>query len=226
MYETMHYMSIWELAHRWVDADPMTTEGSPIPLAVQPMLRALSYAVASGRLPASRPAYVTWDEPGPYTPRIEALFDHEKSELTQADLDVLFSSSPNRKVLDELFVGLYNVFNWAVEQSPKIDFPDFIVPEWAWTNKGEGEKPKEQIEVKNRRPHEEALDKAHCQGAAIALWNLHPDMPIAQVSEHQAYLMAGGKNYSDTTRYKWAREVAPESVKGRAGRPKAENKQP
>lgn len=39
------YLSIWEIAHRWHDADPNLTDPKALPLPVQDMLRKLSYAL-------------------------------------------------------------------------------------------------------------------------------------------------------------------------------------
>ncbi|MGA7180899.1 MAG: hypothetical protein WBX11_15125 [Thiobacillaceae bacterium] len=223
MYETMGYMSIWELAHRWVDADPMTPIGSPVPLTAQPILRALSHAVATGKLLASKPFYVDLSGVENETGGTEAIFDRFHSiPKSDGDVDALLSCAPNRAILDGWFVDLSDAFYWAATQKPPLDVPGFLIPEWAKAKHkgGEAAETEKAAEFPNsRRPMVEMLDKAMCQGAAIALWNIYPEMPIAQVCKHPAYLKAGAKNYVETTRRNWAHEVAPESVKNRRGRP-------
>jgi hypothetical protein len=226
MYETMQYMSVWELAHRWVEADPMTPIGSPIPLAVQPVLRALSYAVATGKLPATDPIFLEVRERDSENPSHEAMFVSDyNAPLSVSTLDTLLSCTPDRKVLDGIFVDSGDVFYWVTRQNPIPSFPDFIVPQWAWTKENKST----QAEIEDspspvRRPAEEMIDRATCQGVAICLWSSEPDMQIARVSNHPVFLKAGGSKYSENTRYKWAREVAPDPVKNRPGRPKNSEK--
>lgn len=225
MFASMEYMSLWELAHRWEDADPMTPPGTPVPLQVQPILRCLSHAVAKGKLYACRPIYWEPDDthPDDPNPRVEAVFSSQHNELpTTADLDVLLSCAPDRKVLDGLFVALSDAFYWAVRQNPPLPIPDFIIPPSARSKERQEAKPQGPVATATpRRPMEELLDKAASQGAAKALWKIHPEMPITHVCEHPGFLEAGARNYSEVTRRNWAREVAPQSVKERVGRPKA-----
>lgn len=221
MYESMGCMSIWELAHRWVDENPMVPDNSPIPLNVQPILRALSSAVARGQLLGLPVRIFELQESNPDDPTYEAVIDPQHYfPMSVETLDALISTEPNRKVLDGVFVQFVDVFYWVTKQRPIPDFPDFIVPEWAWSKT---EKPPNNEQTTpaqtSRRPKEELISKALCQGAATALWHEHPDMPIAQVSKHGSLIKLLGKDYEETTRYRWVREVAPESVKNRPGRP-------
>jgi hypothetical protein len=227
MLDNIGHMSIWELAHRWVDADPMVPAGTPIPLAVQPILRALSYAVATGSLYAARPDCfaIGYVDPNDPDPQCYAVFDRRWNEkLEVGQLASLLSSSPNRDVLDGIYVSLDDAFYWAVRRDEPLDFPGFIIPPEA-RPKGQTNVPRDDVQPVpgTRRPQGELLDKAGAQGAALALWSEHPEMPIAQVCEHPAFLQAGGRNYNEVTRSNWARNVAPDGVKNRPGRPRGGN---
>lgn len=43
---TFDHLSIWEIAHRWHDVDPASTDPKQLPLSVQDTLRALTFAVS------------------------------------------------------------------------------------------------------------------------------------------------------------------------------------
>lgn len=217
MYESMSYMSIWELAHRWENADPMTPAGASIPLSVQPTIRALSSAVASGHLAPFRPvvyrhASATNDEIGT---GVEFL---NSTPLDELEAQILISGELNREILSSLYIHLESAFFWAAGHG--FEVPDFIVPKDAWDTNSDAATPFDLKEFsRQRRPRGEIETKAMCQGVAITLWDMNPEMRIAHVSEHELFLKVGGSNYSENTRRAWAREVAPESIKSKPGRP-------
>ena len=220
MLEILEYMSIWELAHRWEDADPMTPPNTPIPLNVQPILRALSYSVATGTLWATRPIFF-----GP----ADATDDDEFTEVVfesshntgpnSAEILTLLTGEFDRKLLSELFISTASAFYWAIKRDDPISVPDFIIPQFARVKTATGSSVAKPSKTKpNRRPEGELFDKATCQGAAKAIWRFLPDLPIAQVCEHPAFLEAGGRNYQAAARRRWAKEVAPPTLSREPGR--------
>lgn len=220
-------MSVWELSHRWVGADPMVPKDSPIPMAVQPILRALSYAIATGELCATRPLAMSVEDahPDDPDPPWTVEFGSRSGSLPGSrELYALLSCTPNRDVLDNLFVSIYEAFYWAVRRGEPLEVPDFLIPLHARVaGKPEAETGAANAQAPtNRRPVDELMDKAGAQGAALALWSEHPEMRIGQVCAHAVFLKAGGQNYGKVTRRRWAREVAPDAVKNRPGRPKTE----
>lgn len=224
MYASMESMSIWELAHRWVGADPMTPDGSPIPITVQPVLRAVSRALASREIAGSHVVVCHIEEfdlgVAEYVADFGSYPDHP---VSSEDILGILSCSPNRSLLDSIFVSLESVFHWVTRKPVALPTPDFLVPIWAWKPKSADKAAEEdsqpnKTEPSKRRPMEELLDKAMCQGAAIALWDVHPNFRISNVCAHPAYLKAGASKYSEKTRRNWAIEVAPSHIKGRDGR--------
>jgi hypothetical protein len=119
MLSLMGSMSIWELAHRWVGADPMTPNGSPIPTTVQPPLRALSRAVASREIPASHVVVYSIEESEPGESEYVADFGtYPALPVSSEDILGILSCSPDRKLLDSIYVPLESVFHWVSKYPP------------------------------------------------------------------------------------------------------------
>lgn len=124
----------------------------------------------------------------------------------------------------DLLLGVYldqtEVMRWCFNAGKELpDFwfePDEVQAQWEFLNRGR----LTAASTPKLRPDQE--DKAKCQGIARGLWKQHPDMTIADMARRREILVEGnGKAYTGkNTLRNWLKEVAPEAVRKRRGRPK------
>ncbi len=69
------------------------------------------------------------------------------------------------------------------------------------------------------------IDKMICQAVAKTLWDVYPEMNIADMCKHRAIQnYAGGKNYVSKTLRRWFQEIDLRDPKKKIGRPRKNNK--
>ena len=220
MVKFVSHTSLWELAHHWEEADPFRSTIETMPPKVLEILRLLSFAVASGRLYAVHPevevkAFTNGEV-------LEVVFHDELCAGPSRDeLLRLVKCTADQELLSSLFVTLHSVFMWACDDD--LPIPEFVVPPEYWVKGAEPDKPKEEAAgpANLRRSRAEFMDKATVQGAAIALWDASPEMPLAQMAKHPVIERLVGQHYVLETKRAWVSEVAPKTVSRKPGRPKA-----
>ena len=218
------YLSIWEVAHRWRECNPDTSDPANLPLNVQDAIRYICRGILDGEItlleivvmkPVEEKGHIGsrsklepfWVSNPP--PEIEKALYREYGKIT----------------LNSYFIEYENLFNYCVhEQSQRsgscvqLDFPDcwwsFISSGYSSVDESENpETPQEQLEPQILRPSN--IHKLICQAIAKTLWDSHPDMTIAAMTEHRAILEYGsGKYYKGkNTLRDWLSEVAPAEVR-------------
>ncbi len=202
------YMSLWEISHRWHDGIPLEDERS-VTREIRDTLIVLLGAVMNSRI-ALYEETVGW--PVEVSPKRDPSVFVESVEELPAEFEEMFLTGIyDRKLLAYYRVSLSGVFWWAVNSG--FSFPDFLIPAEAFMKEGPPT-----IQAK---PRPEAEDKARCQEISQRKWKQNPLTRIAEMARDQEVRRQGnGGLYEEPTLLRWLREVAPEGVKGRPGRPR------
>jgi hypothetical protein len=107
-------------------------------------------------------------------------------------------------IFPEVEESVFSSINTIVDKSDFLRFikdRGFPVHRTLW----ESVRPEEAKEPKLRSEQE---TKLICQGIAIALWNMNPDMTITDMANQELLLTkGGGKMYSEKTRRGWVSDV-------------------
>ena len=122
-------LSIWELAHRWHDAIPSSSDDSSVTREIRDTLLALVdgvlyhginvYLFTTRGLDVIRRSAVA----GPLC--------EVPSEIAAEDFEDMFETGVlDRKVLQNYSLMLEDVFEWCVHEG--FEPPDFAIPEWAY----------------------------------------------------------------------------------------------
>jgi len=207
MTRTPQFLSILDVAHHWCDV-PVPVELGPLPPSVRNMVTALLGALLNGRLGVYEPTVVRVPVPG-LVEQI-SLYMHPIEELPVKLEEMFCSGIYDAKVLATLRLRVEEVFMWAADGTG--DIPDFCIPEWAWS------KPEQSNATTKVRP--EAEDKRKCQEIARQRWAEDDEIRIAEMARTREIQIEGnGALYQPVTVIGWLREVAPDAVRNRRGRP-------
>lgn len=210
------YLSLWELAHRWHDAVPSTTDDSSVTREIRDTLLTLIEGVVSSKINVYDVS-VAWivDGEKKHSP---ALYEFPVEEVPQEFEEMFNSSIFHRDILQTYCMSVEGVFYWCMRDG--YDPPDFCIPDAAYT-----EAKIEPTPHAKARPQEE--DKAKCQEIAARKWAENPGIRIAAMARDKEIRVEGnGGQYRPPTMLAWLREIAPDTVKGKPGRPRKENIQP
>jgi hypothetical protein len=215
------YLSVWEIANRWQNVDPNKSDPDNLPLEVQDSLRFLCGEVLRGlRL---------YDERVAWQPDENDRSDGPERWISTGAIPPAIGDCANKRKYDKVVLDsckLNRVELFYNQTAGGHPFPDFWFHDSLWARIGLQfiDAPAEQRSnsspaVSNRR---DLIDKSICQAVAKTLWDIDPNLNIAQMARHtsiQKY--GGGSNYKgkDTLR-NWLREVAPAHKKNKPGRPK------
>lgn len=226
------YLSIWEISHRWRDSNPDQTNPENLPLAVQDAIRYICGAILSGRLEMFDIA-ISSNE------RSDSSLSHFRSEVIRFHPQTLPPEVENclyrkydKEVLSSYFIEASSFFDYCLNDqvvyseisNSHVDYPScwsiFIEGAMATDSDYDNEGGLLSVQQPTCRPSQ--IDKLVCQAIARTLWDEHPTMTIAAMTQHKAIQeYGGGKLYSGkNTLRDWLREVAPDDVK-KPGRPKA-----
>lgn len=225
------YLSIWEIAHRWRDANPDKTDPADLPLNVQDTIRYICRGALDGQLALLHLVVMS--------PVGENDGSHFRSEIRPYHVDEIPHELENalyrkydKEALNSYFVESENLFDYCLYQQVQcssngntyVDFPSCWshlngYPSFPESEPYDSEPP--QLQPQSLRPSQ--VDKQICQAIAKTLWEIYPTMTIAAMTEHRAILIHGnGKLYQGkNTLRDWLSEVAPEDVKKPGRRPKA-----
>ncbi|HNA29046.1 MAG TPA: hypothetical protein PLQ64_07095 [Thiobacillaceae bacterium] len=227
MLHQIEILSVWEIGHRWVGYDPDKTDSADLPLPVKDAFRQLIQAIRHDRLPVCNEVGIQGKT---YIFSRSTGRSRTLEEVLGALEDNYFVRRYERELLDSIYLAQWDVGTWASDEG--IPLPDFWFPP-DWVEKRFNPEPdaggmRGEIDDADQPENAPALkasqaDKLVCQGIARALWDIDPVMTIADMCKHKAIQQYGnGRHYKgkDTLR-NWLSEVAPATVKGRRGRPRA-----
>lgn len=216
------YLSIWEVAHRWHKVDPNKTDPQNLPFEVQDALRFLARAVLSGKVPLLDEVFTTDPKEGRYVKREHFVFEIEQipSEFEACVNERKY----DKTILDAYLISRIDLFRMTVFEG--YPFPDFwfddsiLIALGGHVSEKTDPEPKAQ-NLANARTS--VIDKSICQAVAKTLWDIYPNMNITRMTKHPSILKyGGGSNYlGKNTLRDWLREVAPEHLKNKPGRPKS-----
>jgi hypothetical protein len=221
------HLSIWEVAHRWANLDPDHSDPKQLPIAVKDAFRRIAKAVQLEHIPLCNEVGIQGRN---YIYSRSTGKRIESEECFSALDDCLHRRRFDRDLLSLIYLPQWEFGAWLCGE--RMPLPDFWFPEeWCKQNAARLGLPEEQDAEINDQPKVQKnpinaqVDKQLCQAIARTLWDQTPNMTIAAVCRHKAVLQYGnGSLYKgkDTLR-NWLREVAPEAVRGRRGRPRNPN---
>lgn len=214
------YLSIWEIAHRWHNIDPNKTDPQNLSFEIQDTLRFLCLAVLAGKISLNDQAFISIDHKS-HTERQRRFF--EVQDLPEDIENCATSRNYSKEVLDAYLIDRIELFRWtAIEERA---FPDFWMDDSMLIAIGDysPESSDQSSKAKNMASaRTSVIDKSICQAIARTLWDIKPEMRIAEMARHKAIQQYGnGRLYTGkNTLADWLREVAPEHIKNKPGRPK------
>lgn len=216
-----NYLSLWEIAHRWHNADPNKTDPENLPFEIQDTLRYLSRLVLAGKLYLHEQLFISIKNDHGNVKNQSHLIGC--GEIPPAYEECVTERKYTKKVLDIYLIDRVDLFRFSVINDEP--FPDFwwdasiVVTVGGHYTENSDPASKTQILAAARIS---IIDKSICQAVAKTLWEIYPDMNITRMTKHPSILKyGGGSNYpGKNTLRDWLREVAPEHLKNKPGRPK------
>jgi len=222
MINTLPRLSVWEIACRVNELDPSAIDIKNVPLKLKDALKSITRAIH-------------YDENMMVLNNRGIENHHAINQKTGKRYDTeviheLMSDCYEKDIFDKEFLeSVYiedeNFAKWCLNKN--IPLPLFWFPN--------GWEPYEHENVINTEKSPESenipvlptlkgsqIDKIVCQGIGRTLWDIYPNLTIADMCKHEAIQRYGnGKLYIGAhTLRDWLSEVAPENIKGKKGRPK------
>lgn len=212
-------LSVWEIAHRWQNANPNNTDPENLPFALQDTIRFLCRLLLQGKLGLYDEVFITT---GNAPVKREAFIVEQKMlprEIEIAVTDRKFT----KKILDGYLIDRFQLFDCSLND--QWEFPDFWLDDElirAFGGVVDSAAPSmltKELKLDSARSF---IDKNACQAVAKALWDIDPNINITQMTKHPSVLNhGGGKNYKGKhTLRDWLYEIVPEHLKNRRGRPR------
>ena len=201
------FRTIWELAHLWAGAAPDKTDPQNLSDVVFDKLQKLIWAFLRAKIGLRRKSGYKVDQEDWYI--LVFNLNRTRVRLVRA----VTSRQFERKFLDSLFVMRSEVLKLCADEfiaPPGIWAADMVLPN--------GEDAPKPI---NGRHRDDEVNKQLCQGIALTLWDIDPQIHPAHMAKHHAILMYGnGRLYKgDDTVRGWINEVDPQKIVRKTGRP-------
>jgi hypothetical protein len=198
------YLSIWDAAHHWHNLPAPNAGDALMAPGARDTATALLHAVLDGSLVVYEPIVLEVGEedwPG------SRIYMHAEETTPAAIAEAYVSGVYDRKLLAYYRLSSESLFLWLARAG--IEIPAFIpIPEWASTKS---------VQLVQRP---DVADRQTCQAIAIRIWADKPQLRIAEMARTPEIQVEGnGRLYQEATLIRWLREVAPQGVRGRAGRP-------
>ena len=214
------YLSVWEIAHRWQNANPNNTDPENLPFALQDAIRFLCRQLLQGKLSLYHLVVIAPEEG---TGKREIRYIEQKTLPSEIKLAVT-DREYIKKNLDVYLIDRFQLFDCSLND--QWDFPDFWFDDEIMYAFGGVPSSSDQSTLTKQLKLDSArsfIDKNACQAVAKALWDIDPNINIAQMTKHPSILNhAGGKNYKGKhTLRNWLYEIVPDHLKNRRGRPRA-----
>ena len=213
------YLSVWEIAHRWCNQDPNKTDPENLSIEIQDKIRFLCRAVLNDDIYLLEEIFVSSNDN--YGNVRNEGFMHEIKIIPSAYECSVSERKYNKKALDGYLISQVVLFNFTSHDNHP--FPDFWWDDSIIIALGGhiSESSPSTKEQKVFTARTSVIDKSICQAVAKTLWDIDPNINITKMTQHPSVLnYGGGKNYlGKNTLRDWLREVAPEHIKNKRGRP-------
>jgi hypothetical protein len=240
MYVMEHWLSIWEIAHRWSGHDPDHTDQNKLPLEVQDCLRSLTRALAvyeefhvhsENGIKCCNPSDVVkieeynLDEPD-LTTREEGYWEHydartKKFNNAVNDLDLCYKKRKyDKQKLEDIFLTKPEVYSFAKDKG--LPIPEFWISELEikeFDSHSVSEIPQNpdlvDERVRSGRPKIGDMDRLVCRAVASAFWSKDSEMTIQAIIDHPVTNIHGNSNAytSKNTVRNWIKELNPKKKK-------------
>ena len=203
------YFSILDVAFGWHGIPVPTTFRRALPPVVRITAAVLLRAIVDARLAVYEPAKVTAADAE--KPRRASVVMKEVEGTPSILAEMSTSGGYDPKVLAHYRLSMDELYVWAVGED--LDPPALSVPSWTCV-----ERPATAGEPRKLRP--EMRDKRVCQTIAKRRWSEDDRIGVAAMAQHREIQIEGnGRLYRATTVRRWLYEVAPQTVRKKAGRP-------
>ncbi len=208
----MELLSIWEVGHRWQGVDPRVQLPDGVPIEVQDRLRQLAHAAIAFINP--------YDAHGEIIPMEKLWFGFPKTQFGKHLDKAVHDPLAYKALLGDVYLNQTEVMKWCF--GTDLDLPEFWFEsadfEWQRQLRGGSHSTK----VSPAKPRPDQVDRAKCREIALQLWKEHPNMTIADMCRRREIQLDGnGKAYKGKyTLRNWLKDLAPETVRKRRGRPK------
>lgn len=218
----LSYLSVWEICHRWHGFNPNNADPENLPFEIQDSLRFLSRLILAGSIPLLDEVFTT--KPEAQSMNRYDLLMFETPEIPKAYEECVFHRKYDKSILDAYLINQADLFRCCVMND--LPYPDFWFDDNLASTVGAStvfkEGGKEQREVAKQAARQSVLDKELCQSIAKTLWDIYPNIRIAEMTRHKSIQQYGnGRLYKGKhTLQDWLSEVAPPHIKNRPGRPK------
>lgn len=209
-------LSVWEVAHRWVELHPDQTNPEDLPEILTDKVREILSVLGSYLNLYDETGDPEYDRSIPFT---NIAVDNEA--LQRANRIMLKRQYP-KDDLDSLYITRYEVKKWCVHTF------DYLPPFWFTDNEIDehnqflGQYTNVPIPASKSLSKDQAT-KIKCQNLAKKLWAEDATINISNMANHLQIIgicMVKKNGYNDDTRRRWVREVSPSHLKGKSGRPK------
>lgn len=224
---TVEFLSVWEVAHRWNGFDPTKSRIESIPLPVQDTIRSIASDLR----------------------REEVLHPHTENGLIghrgmsardlHQDLEAaLYERRFSHHLLFDVHIARREMPGWCSlhnSELPAFWFtPSQAAAAWEWHKQYEKDEEARRLrEVGIESTNESAsdkeppsnrqsqIDKERCQAIALTLWDINPKYTIAALVKHPSIQRYGnGRQYRPDTLHLWLAEVDPRDPEKKIGRPR------
>lgn len=211
MLNTLPRLSVWEISCRINDLDPYGSFNQLIPPTVRDSAKSLTRAFHFDDIPALSSKGIE-----NHTIQNEKMGKVYSPEMVQEKISECYEDGIIDMVfLDSIYIENESFVKWC--QLKNIPLPKFWFP-YGYLEQIEVGKDVQKIETLRSNQ----IDKLVCQAIGSTLWDIYPNMTIADMCDHKAIQIYGnGKQYKGAhTLRDWLSTVAPPEVKNRRGRPK------
>lgn len=214
------YLSIWEIAHRWHDVSPDTTDPTNVPLNVQDSIRFICRGVLDGRLGLCEMVVMDSASAINRSGACSSIIQCPLKELPSALEDCLYRKY-DKSTLDSIFVDGDNLFRHCIKL--ECDFPSFwfdLIAE-PYLVKGEPTDSSTQ-QSKPSRPNQ--LDKIVCQRIGASMWEMSPQLTIKEIAlSYEIQKLCGASKYELETVQAWLSEIDPRDPSTKRGKRRKNN---
>lgn len=223
------YLSIWEVAHRWHDANPDKTDPADLPLIVQDALRYICRGVLSGSLGLFHIIVMGIDNKyngSGFRSDIAEIYVDE----CPAELENCLYRQYDKKVLNSFFIDCIGFFEYCMhsqlsEINSFVDFPPF------WSSLIDTSSPS--VDAADTSTPSSAqpirIDKRlrtqiACQQIAQSIWLNKPDSTNLEIAlSQEIQQLGGGSEYQLDTVQEWLSEIDPRDPSKKRGRKRKNN---
>lgn len=217
---TNDYLTVWELAHRLSNKRPNLRSSFVIPPDVKDNLRLIINEIFHLNLHSTL-LMEKWSPDSELEP-----YCYVRHYLDEIE-DCINGKKIDRNLMDFIQIGKSDFIEWCIKT--EYPYPKFWVTEKeiesvrSYLSDSDSEEPEYVEETIRIKPRESQRLEERCQKLACKLWKEYPDMNITAMANHEQIIQlctTSKKTYTEKTRRKWVRKVAPSHLKGKSGRPK------